>query len=192
MTQSMLEVRGLEAGYTTPIVGPVTFAIAPGEVLGLVGPNGSGKSTLLKAVADKARVFAGEIRMQAGLRVAWMEQQAVRLPEMPFSGKEYLHFAGADREPLLPQMLDWLEQRIDSLSGGQFQLLRCWAALACDAELVMLDEPTNNLDIQSEQALTQALSREYVGRSVLLVSHDREFLKRVCGRVLDVQQWASS
>jgi ATPase subunit of ABC transporter with duplicated ATPase domains len=121
-----------------------------------------------------------------------MEQQAVRLPEMPFSGKEYLHFAGADREPLLPQMLDWLEQRIDSLSGGQFQLLRCWAALACDAELVMLDEPTNNLDIQSEQALTQALSREYVGRSVLLVSHDQAFLRRVCHRVLDVQEWASN
>lgn len=188
----MLEVRGLEAGYATPIVGPVTFTVAPGEVLGLVGPNGSGKSTLLKAIADNARVFAGEIEMQTGLHVAWMEQQAVRLPEMPFSGTEYLHFAGADREPPLPHMLDWLEQRIDSLSGGQFQLLRCWAALACDAELVMLDEPTNNLDIRSEQALTQALNREYDGRSVLLVSHDQAFLKRVCDRVLDVQEWASN
>jgi ATPase subunit of ABC transporter with duplicated ATPase domains len=111
---------------------------------------------------------------------------------MPFSGREYLHFADADNEAPLHQMDDWIDQRIDSLSGGQFQLLRCWAVLASDAELVMLDEPTNNLDSQSEQALTQALNREYAGRSVLLVSHDREFLKRVCGRVLDVQQWASN
>lgn len=192
MTHALLAVRGLEAGYAVPIVGPASFEVAPGEVLGLVGPNGSGKSTLLKAIADDARVFAGEISMKAGLHVAWMEQQAVRLPEMPFSGREYLHFADADNEPPLPPMLDWLGQRIDSLSGGQFQLLRCWAALACDAELVMLDEPTNNLDIESEQALTQALNREYAGRSVLLVSHDREFLKRVCDRVLDVEQWASN
>lgn len=192
MTNALLEVHGLEAGYAMPIVGPVSFEVNPGEVLGLVGPNGSGKSTLLKAIAGGVRVFSGEIRMRAGLQVAWMEQQAVRLPEMPFSGKEYLHFADADHEPPLPPMLDWLEQRIDSLSGGQFQLLRCWAALACDAELVMLDEPTNNLDIESEQALTEALNREYAGQSVLLVSHDREFLKRVCDRVLDVEQWASN
>lgn len=192
MIAPLLEVRGLEVGYSSPIVGPATFEVAPGEVLGLVGPNGSGKSTLLRAIADSARVFAGEIHMKAGLRMAWMEQQAVRLAEMPFSGREYLHFAGADHEPPLDEMLDWLDQRIDSLSGGQFQLLRCWAVLACDAELVMLDEPTNNLDIQSERALAQALSREYAGRSVLLVSHDREFLKRVCDRLLDVQQWVSN
>jgi ATPase subunit of ABC transporter with duplicated ATPase domains len=192
VNDAILEIRALEAGYTAPIIGPVSFDILPGEVLGLVGPNGSGKSTLLKAIADDARVFAGEIRRKSGLDVAWMEQQAVRLPEMPFSGREYLHFAAADREPPPGQMLAWLDQRIDSLSGGQFQLLRCWAVLACEAELVLLDEPTNNLDTRSERALADALNRDYAERSVLLVSHDRDFLKRVCDRVLEIREWVSN
>ena len=192
MTAALLEIRALEAGYGSPIVGPVSYRILPGEVLGLVGPNGSGKSTLLKAIAGDVRVFAGEIQRKAALNVACMEQQAVRLPEMPFSGREYLHFAAADREPAPARMLDWLDQRIDSLSGGQFQLLRCWAVLACEAELVLLDEPTNNLDAESEQVLANALNRDYAERGVLLVSHDKDFLTRVCDRVLEVQQWASN
>ena len=192
MTEALLDLRALEVGYGSPIVGPVTFSVLPGEVLGLAGPNGSGKSTLLKAIAGDARVFAGEIRKKSELDIACMEQQAVRLPEMPFSGREYLHFAAADREPPPAQMLTWLDRRIDSLSGGQFQLLRCWAVLASDAELVLLDEPTNNLDMQSEQALASALNRDFAERGVLLVSHDRRFLKRVCDRVLEVQNWPSS
>ncbi len=185
---ALLSVAGVETGYTSPVVGPVSFRVAAGEVLGLVGPNGSGKSTLLKAIADSARIFAGSIERKPGLSIAWMEQQALRLPEMPFDGWEYLRFAGADDAPPPKQMLDWLGQRIDSLSGGQFQLLRCWAVLGCGAEFVMLDEPTNNLDIESEQTLATILSGEYSGRGVLLVSHDRAFLKRVCHRVVDVHQ----
>jgi ATPase subunit of ABC transporter with duplicated ATPase domains len=192
MTAALLDVRALEAGYSSAIVGPATFQVTAGEVLGLVGPNGSGKTTLLKAIADSARIFSGEICREAGLTIAWMEQQALRLAEMPFSGREFLRFAEADEASPPAQMLDWLDQRIDSLSGGQFQLLRCWAALASEARLVMLDEPTNNLDIDSEQALAAALTREYRGRGVLLVSHDRAFLRHVCDRVLDVEQWASS
>ncbi len=192
MKDALLDIRALEAGYTAPIVGPVSFEILPGEVLGLVGPNGSGKSTLLGAIAGDVRIFAGEVRRKASLDIAWMEQQAVRLPEMPFSGREYLHFAAADREPAPEQMSTWLHQRIDSLSGGQFQLLRCWAVLACDAGLVLLDEPTNNLDVQSEQVLVDALNRDFAEQSVLLVSHDQDFLKKVCDRVLEVRQWASN
>ena len=121
-----------------------------------------------------------------------MEQNAVRIPEITFSVREYLHFAAADPEPPPAHMRTCLERRIDSLSGGQFQLLRCWAVLASDAELVLLDEPTNNLDMQSEQALASALNRDYAERGVLLVSHDRRFLKRVCDRVVEVQNWPSS
>ena len=184
----LLRLAEVETGYASAVVGPVSLQIESGDVIGLVGPNGSGKSTLLKAVANSARVFAGSIEQKPGLSIAWMEQQAVRLAEMPFSGWEYLHFAGADSSPPPQQMLDWLDQRIDSLSGGQFQLLRCWAVLGCGAEFVMLDEPTNNLDIESERTLASVLSGEYGGRGVLLVSHDREFLKRVCHRVVDVHQ----
>ncbi len=188
MTDVLLSLSDVETGYTKSVIGPISFQVNAGQVVGLVGPNGSGKSTLLKAIADHTRIFAGQISRKPGLTVAWMEQQPVRLPEMPFNGWEYLHYAAADREAPPEQMLDWLDQRIDSLSGGQFQLLRCWTALGGTAELVMLDEPTNNLDVKSEETLTEILHGEQGNRGVLLVSHDRGFLETVCDRVLDVHQ----
>jgi len=184
----LLAVHGLEAGYETPVVGPVSFSVNPGEIFGLVGPNGSGKSTLLKAIAESVRVFDGDIERKPGLTIAWMDQQPVRLPEMPFSGREYLRYAEADAEEPPPYLEAWLDKRVDSLSGGQFQLLGCWTALGTEAELVMLDEPTGNLDLESERTLVEILSREHHNRGVLLVSHDRAFLDQVCDRVMDVSK----
>lgn len=187
MTGVLLDVRDVETGYSNPVLGPLSFQVQAGQVLGLVGPNGSGKSTLLKAIGDSARIFAGAIERKPGLSIAWMEQHAIRLPEMPFSGWEYLHYAEAEAESPPALLEEWLDQRIDSLSGGQFQLLRCWAALGSRAELVMLDEPTNNLDLDSEHALASVLGGDYPDRGVLLVSHDRDFLQQVCDSVMDVQ-----
>lgn len=188
MTEHLLSVTGVRAGYEEPVMGPISFAISPGEVLGLAGPNGSGKTTLLKAIGGKARVFEGRISSKSGLTTAWMEQQPVRLPEMPFDGYEYLRYAQADQSAPPSQMEKWLGQRIDSLSGGQFQLLACWTALGCQADLVILDEPTNNLDIDSEATLERILLDERGRRGMLVVSHDRPFLVRVCDRVLEVDQ----
>ena len=184
----LIRVTGLEAGYEAPVVGPVSFSVAPGEVFGLVGPNGSGKSTILKAIADHVRIFDGDIALKPGLKIAWMDQQPVRLPEMPFSAKEYLRYADATREDPPAHLAAWLDQRVDSLSGGQFQLLGCWTVLGSRAELLLLDEPTNNLDIDSERTLIDILAQKRDRRGVLLVSHDRNFLDRVCDRMLDVGQ----
>ena len=184
----LLTVTSLEAGYDDPVVGPVSFTVSTGEVFGLVGPNGSGKSTLLKAIADHVRIFKGDIELRPGITVAWQDQQPVRLPEMPFSGREYLKYAEADTgEP--PAQLDaWLDNRVDSLSGGQFQLLGCWTVIGSQADFLMLDEPTNNLDLESEATLVDVLSRPQDDRGVLLVSHDHSFLDRVCDRILDVSK----
>ena len=92
----LLTVTNLEAGYEAPVVGPISFTVSEGEVFGLVGPNGSGKSTLLKAIADHVRIFDGDIHLRPGITVAWQDQQPVRLPEMPFSGREYLKYAEAN------------------------------------------------------------------------------------------------
>lgn len=183
---AMLTVTDLEAGYDTPVVGPVSFCVTEGEVFGLVGPNGSGKSTLLKAIASQVRVFGGTIELRPGATVAWQDQQPVRLPEMPFNGREYLRYAEAEAPPA--RLEAWLDARVDSLSGGQFQLLGCWTVLGSHADLLLLDEPTNNLDIESEETLVDILSRRDRRRSVLLVSHDRTFLDRVCDRILDISQ----
>jgi ABC-2 type transport system ATP-binding protein len=182
----LIHVTGLEAGYEAPVVGPVSFFVEPGEVFGLVGPNGSGKSTILKAIAGHVRVFDGNIELSPDLKVAWMDQQPVRLPEMPFSAREYLHYAEASREDPPAHLANWLDRRVDSLSGGQFQLLGCWTVLGSRADLLLLDEPTNNLDVESEQALIDILSHKQDRRGVLLVSHDRNFLDQVCDRILEV------
>ena len=189
MTEALLEVEALETGYSRPVIGPISFRVERGQVVALVGPNGSGKSTLLKAIADSAQIFAGRVVRKPDLTIAWMEQQQLRLAEMPFSGWEYLRFTGAVHEEPPPRLAAWLDRRVDSLSGGQFQLLSCWTALGSAAELVLLDEPTNNLDEESARALREFLTRDRAergNRSVLIVSHDPAFLEGICDWALEV------
>jgi zinc transport system ATP-binding protein len=188
MSQPLLVVNGLVAGYAEPVIGPLSFSVGPGEVIGLWGANGSGKSTLLRAIANKARIFEGGLKRRAELSLAWQMQQTVRLDEMPLNGHDYLRFAQADREEPSPRMLAWLDQRIDSLSGGQFQLLAVWAILAGWADLVLLDEPTNNLDPEGQQILAEILKSEQGTRAVLLVSHEQSFLEQACDRVIDIDE----
>ncbi len=185
MSAELINAEALEVGYAEPVVGPVTLAVAAGEVVGLAGPNGSGKSTLLKALANHVRIFAGRVSRAPQLELGWLQQQPSRLDEMPFSGWEYLRFAGA-RQPPPQHLAQWLDKRVDALSGGQFQLLCIWSVLGSQARLLLLDEPTNNLDVEGERILRQNLTAEQGQRGVLLVSHDRTFLDGVCSRVLDV------
>jgi len=186
VTGVLLEAQDLTAGYDTPVLGPLSLGVEPGEVIGVWGANGCGKSTLLKAVAGQARIFAGELRRRPGLTLGWQLQQPARLAEMPFSGRDYLRYAQAQREPPPPRLTPWLGRRVDTLSGGQFQLLAVWAILGGSADLVLLDEPTNNLDPQGEELLAEILRVEQGKRAVLLVSHERRFLEAACSRVLEL------
>jgi len=185
VSDPLLEARGLTVGYGGPVLGPLSLNVESGEVVGVWGANGCGKSTLLKAVAGQARVFAGELRRRPGLTLGWQLQQPLRLPEMPFNGHDYLRYAGALRQPP-PRLAPWLDRRVDALSGGQFQLLAVWAILGGAADLVLLDEPTNNLDPAGEALLAEILRGEQGRRAVLLVSHERAFLQAACSRVLEV------
>jgi ATPase subunit of ABC transporter with duplicated ATPase domains len=190
----LLWVTDLVAGYASPVVGPVSFEIRPGETLGLWGSNGCGKSTLLQAIAAGARIFSGRIERAGGLTLAYQEQRPARLPAMPVTGWDLLGCAGVppDRPP--PGRLgEVLSRRVDRLSGGQFQFLCVWAVLARGADLVLLDEPTNNMDPRHELLLTELLSTPNPGpdqlRGVLLVSHERAFLEGACTRVLEIGTW---
>jgi len=180
----LLQVEGLRAGYHRPVVGPVSFEVHPSEVLGLWGANGTGKSTLLHAIAREARVFSGRIWRTPGLTLAYQEQQPVRLPAMPLKGTDLLRAAGADGAPVPKPLAPLLERRIDRLSGGEYQLLCVWCALAAPADLVLLDEPTNNLDPRTESLLAEILGSQRDRRAVLLVSHEEGFLEATCARVL--------
>ncbi|MCU0836573.1 MAG: ATP-binding cassette domain-containing protein [Chromatiaceae bacterium] len=187
----LLRLQDLVAGYTVPVVGPVSCRIQAGEVVGLWGANGSGKSTLLNAIADAARIFSGRIERAPGLTLNYQEQRPVRLPAMPLTGRDLLRCAGVATERRPPGSLGvHLGRRLDRLSGGQYQLLCVWAALAGTADLVLLDEPTNNLDPEHERLLAAVLSEPRADRderrAVLLVSHERAFLEDTCTRVLEV------
>jgi zinc transport system ATP-binding protein len=186
MTGRLLQTDGLVVGYAKPVVGPLSLQVDVGEVVGLWGPNGSGKSTLLKAIAGAARRFGGSLTKAPGLTLGWLDQQPARLPEMPFTAREYFDFARANREAPPSRMASWLSRRVDRLSGGQFQLLRVWAVLGGSADLVLLDEPTNNLDPTGQAELARVLKTEQGRRAVLLVSHERAFLDAACNRVVEL------
>lgn len=184
----LLELRSLSVGYERPLFGPVTLSLSEGEVLGIWGPNGVGKSTLLGALAGAAPVLGGEIRRRPGLRIGVQQQQPVRLPEMPLTGREFLRLMRAAGPPP-GRLQSALHRRIDRLSGGQFQLLAIWACLAGEADLVLLDEPTNNLDPESTEVLAELLAGLPAHRAVVLVSHERDFIARTCSRSLELARW---
>ena len=181
----LLSYREVVAGYTGPVVGPVSFDLHPGDVLGLVGPNGCGKSTLIGALTGASRVFAGRVVRGPGVTVAYQRQRPVRDADVPLRADELLHLTGADAEP--PESLrPLLGTRVDRLSGGQFQLLTVWACLGGEAQVVVLDEPTNNMDPAAVDALADLLHASRGDRAVLVVTHDARFLAGVSARILEV------
>lgn len=184
VTPYLLELIEVRAGYAQPVVGPVSFSISPGEVLGLKGVNGVGKTTLLKLLTGEARLFAGRINRQPGLTVSHHRQRPERPPELPLTGNEVLRIAAVPTGNL-PARVAVLGQRcLDEMSGGEFQLLHAWACLAGPSRLVLLDEPTNNLDQDAINLLQAELKTLSTDRGVLLVSHDTPFLEASCDRIV--------
>ncbi len=181
-----LRLDAVVAGYDRPVVGPVSLELGPGEVLGLAGPNGVGKSTLLAAILGDARVFAGRIERPAGVRLAHLPQRPIRPKELPLTGREWLTVLGVAGDGLPSHLARSIDQRMDRLSGGEHQLLALWGVLAGAGELVLLDEPTNNLDPQHVHLAAQAIAARREQRATLVVSHDHAFLQRVCTRLLDL------
>jgi ATPase subunit of ABC transporter with duplicated ATPase domains len=183
----LLTVDALVAGYTEPVVGPVSFVLARGEIVGLAGANGSGKTTLLNAIIGTARTFSGHIECDRSAGVSVLTQFPVRLPEMPLIGSELLRVAGASGRSVPVSLRPLIDTRLDRLSGGQYQLLQVWACLGSSAGLVLLDEPTNNMDPKAVASLGQLLleSRER-GQGVLVISHEESLLQRVCSQVVEV------
>lgn len=178
-----LRLVAVEAGYDRPVVGPVSLTLDRGEVLGLAGPNGVGKSTLIAAVLGMARIFAGRIERADHCAVLHLPQRPVRPLELPLTGREWLGclWVGSHAPP--DPLARLLDVRMDRLSGGEFQLLSLWAVLAGIGQLVLLDEPTNNLDPAHVHQAATAISARREARATLVVSHDRAFLERVCTRI---------
>jgi len=182
----LLELIDVRAGYARPVVGPVSFRISPGEVLGLKGVNGVGKTTLLKLLTGEARLFEGSINRPSDLTVAYHRQRPERPPELPLTGREVLRIAAVGTDRLPARMAALGHACLDEMSGGEFQLLYAWACLMGPARLVLLDEPTNNLDQVAIDLLLVELEQLSAERGVLMVSHDPQFLEDTCDRIVSL------
>jgi zinc transport system ATP-binding protein len=185
MSEPLLRCEALLAGYAVPIIGPLDLSLHAGEVVGIFGPNGSGKSTLLRAICGSAQIFAGSLHKAAGLLIAHQHQRGVRPTELPLTGADLAGAAGADPQRAPEEVAGLLNLRLDRLSGGQYQLVQVWIALAGPAKLVLLDEPTNNLDPAITQRLVQLIAHASREKTVLLVSHEHGFLDQVCSRRIE-------
>ena len=181
----LLHIEQVVAGWQQPATQPVDLTLAAGEIVGLTGPNGVGKSTLLAALAGRANVFSGSIEQRPGLRLALQTQDVPPVDGLPLSGRELLGLTGATADGLPPWLTQRLDLRLDRLSGGQRHYLALWAILQAPADLVLLDEPTNNLDAAGVAHLTAHLrERAEAGAGMIVVSHDAAFVEGVCDRVL--------
>ena len=186
----VLSVEGVSLAWgTDEVVRDITFDIYRGDKVGLIGQNGSGKSTILKALVGEISPVRGEIRLGANVDVAYFDQELVDLDlditvlnsiwevdPMVEIGKmrSFLARFGFTGEDCF--------KRVSTLSGGEKTKLSLARLLYHPANLIIFDEPTNNLDLDSREALEKAL-QEYDG-SCLVVSHDRYFLDHVVDKIL--------
>ena len=189
MSELLIRARALVAGWERPATAPLDFALEPGRILGLTGANGVGKTTLLSALAGRARVFSGVLEKRPGLRLALQTQDVPPVEGVPLSGRELLALTGAAGDGLPPWLVGRLDDRLDRLSGGQRHYLTLWAVLQAPADLVLLDEPTNNLDAAGVAHLASALRRlAGLGTGIVVVSHDHEFVEAVCDQVIVLRE----
>jgi ATP-binding cassette subfamily F protein uup len=177
-----------------PIVKNLTLRVLRGDRLGIVGPNGAGKSTLLKLFLGLETPDAGAVKRGTNLNVITLDQQraaldpAVTLANTLTGGKSDMVQVGEQSRHVIGYMKDFLfkpEQArtpVGTLSGGERGRLLLAAALAKPSNLLILDEPTNDLDLETLDLLQEMLG-EYPG-TVILVSHDRDFLDRVATSTL--------
>ncbi|MDR2499252.1 MAG: ABC-F family ATP-binding cassette domain-containing protein [Tannerellaceae bacterium] len=186
---SFLQITGLTKRFgSLTLFENITFGIAQGDKIGLIASNGSGKTTLLNIIAGKEDYEQGSVVFRNDLRVGYLEQEP-RFAE-GISVWEAMN-APAEHELSARQILSKLkvvniEQKVDELSGGLRKRIALAQTLVADPELIILDEPTNHLDIEMIEWLEAYLARQSI--SLLIVTHDRYFLDRVCNQIMELDR----
>jgi ABC transport system ATP-binding/permease protein len=176
------------------IVRDFSTLIARGDRIGIIGPNGAGKTTLIGLLTGRIKPDAGEVRLGTNLEIATLDQgreqldPAATVAETLTRGRGDTVFVGGQPKHVIGYMKDFLfapEQArtpLSVLSGGERGRLMLALALSKPSNLLVLDEPTNDLDLETLDVLEEMLSN-YSG-TVLLISHDRDFLDRVVNGVI--------
>jgi ATP-binding cassette subfamily F protein uup len=175
------------------IVKGLSMRVMRGDRIGVIGPNGAGKSTLLRLILDTLPPDSGHVRLGTNLQVAYFDQMREQLdPQATLAstispGSDWVQVNGQARH-VVSYLADFLfpsgraQSPVRMLSGGERNRLLLARLFAAPANLLVLDEPTNDLDIESLELLEQTL-QDYAG-TLLLVSHDRAFLDNVVTQTL--------
>jgi sulfate-transporting ATPase len=175
------------------LIDDLSFKVPAGAIVGIIGPNGAGKSTLFRMISGKEKPDSGEIKVGPTVKMAFVDQSReslegdktvwqdvsggldnITVGKFVMPSRAYLgrfNFKGNDQQKL-----------VGSLSGGERGRLHLAKTLAQGANVLMLDEPSNDLDVETLRALEDALL-EFAG-SVMVISHDRWFLDRIASHIL--------
>ena len=209
MTQAdaALLIRNVTFRYsTTPVLENVNLTVPSGEFLGLVGPNGGGKTTLLRVVLGLLRPQQGRVLIhgdssQAALsQVGYVPQYAAFARDFPISVEDIVLLGRlgrtsclfgytemdrdvAERAMMEAGILDFRHKHVGELSGGQLQRAIVARALACDPDILLLDEPTANIDLRAEEDIFDFLRKLNERMTIVVVSHDIGFISQYVGRV---------
>jgi len=191
---SVIEFKGVSKGYGERLlIDDLSFSVPPGAIVGIIGPNGAGKSTLFRMITGKEKVDKGKIVIGPTVKMAHVDQSREALEadktvwefisagadiltvgkfEMP--SRAYLgrfNIKGADQQ-----------KKLGTLSGGERGRVQLAKTMLAGGNVLLLDEPSNDLDVETLRALEEALL-EFAG-SVLVISHDRWFLDRIATHIL--------
>ena len=186
----MLEVRNLTKSFGSLVLFEnICFSVAQGQKVGLIAKNGTGKSTLLSIIAGHEGADSGSVVFRRDVKVGFLEQSPRFNPEETVLDACFNHNGEEEKVLKAKQVLTQLKindlsQPMGQLSGGQQKRVALANALINEPDILILDEPTNHLDLEMIEWLEDFLSR---GRKTLLmVTHDRFFLDRVCSVIIEL------
>ena len=194
MPDPLLVLEDMQAGYTNdqgahiPILRKVRLMVRGGDRIGILGVNGAGKSTLVKTLAGELEVQAGSRTASRGLEVGYFAQHQLDMLDLDSTPLQHLaRLAPQTREQELRNYLggfgfggDRVMDKVAPMSGGEKARLALALIVWQKPNLLLLDEPSNHLDVETREALTTALAE--FGGSMLLVSHDRHLLRTTVDR----------
>jgi sulfate-transporting ATPase len=190
----VIELDGVTKGFGDKLlIDKLSFQVPPGAIVGIIGPNGAGKSTLFRMLIGKEKADKGKIKIGKTVKIAHVDQSreslqgdktvfedvcggqdTITVGKFQMPSRAYLarfNFRGADQQ-----------KPVGQLSGGERGRLHLAKQLVSGANVLLLDEPSNDLDVETLRALEEALL-EFAG-SVLVISHDRWFLDRIATHIL--------
>lgn len=186
----LLDVQNISKAFGAHVLFEnISFSIAEGQHVGLIAKNGTGKSTLLSLLSGKESVDSGSIIFRRDIKVGFLEPQPKFDPEESVLDACFNHQGDPDRILKAKQILTQLHitdltQPMGQLSGGQQKRIALANVLITEPDLLILDEPTNHLDLEMIEWLEGYLQRG--NKTLLMVTHDRYFLDRVCNLILEL------